>query len=210
MECWAEGGIDNDGQSAQLTLDDSQVVGNTATLGGGIYNEGGIIQVTNQSVISGNVATWKFNGLSPDGGGGINDRADNDQLTIDNSIIIGNQAPASFGGGIIAGGQMTAITGSVLSGNTAGSGGALEIVNGNVSVTGGCILDNQSLMPKSYNGIENDSSVAVEATQNWWGPNGPSVGGDVKTASQLTNPPAICASALPTPYPTITAPPINP
>ena len=90
-----------------------------ATLGGGIYNDGGTINVTNQSVISGNVATWKFNGLSPDGGGGISSRDNDDQLTIDNSFIIGNQAPASFGGGIIVGGQMTKITGSVLSGNTA-------------------------------------------------------------------------------------------
>ena len=94
------GGIDNDGQYAQLTLDDSQIVGNMATLGGGIYNDGGTISVTNRSVISGNVATWKFNGLSPDGGGGISSRENDDQLTIDNSMIIGNQAPASFGGGI--------------------------------------------------------------------------------------------------------------
>ena len=197
------GGIDNDGQDAQLTLDDSQVFGNSATLGGGIFNDGGTVNITDQSLLSGNLATWKFNGLSPDGGGGINSRADNDQLVIDQSLVIGNQAPASFGGGIIAGGQKTTITGSVFSGNIAGTGSALEITGGEVSVTGSCILDNQSLLPKSYNGIENDNSLAVDASQNWWGTKGPSVSADVKTASQMANPPVFCASSLPTPYPTL-------
>ncbi len=197
------GGIDNDGQDAQLTLDDSQVLGNKATLGGGIYNNGGTVNITDQSLLSGNVATWKFNGLSPDGGGGINSRADNDQLVIDHSLIIGNQALASFGGGIVAGGQKTTISGSVFSGNTAGTGSAVEITDGQVSVTGSCLVDNQSLLPKSFNGIENDGSLTVDASQNWWGTKGPSVSGDVKTASQMPNPPTVCGSTLPTPFPTL-------
>ncbi|MGA7608233.1 MAG: hypothetical protein WCA79_20145 [Anaerolineales bacterium] len=195
------GGIYN--SDAQLTLDNSQIVGNMATLGGGIYNDGGTINVTNQSVISGNVATWKFNGLSPDGGGGINSRADHDQLVIDHSLIIGNQAPASFGGGIIAGGQMTKITGSVLSGNTAMTGGAVDVAAGQASVNQSCILDNQTTSPKAFNGIENDSMdpITVDATNNWWGISAPSISGNVKASPQLSNAPDICGSSIPTPYP---------
>ncbi len=195
------GGIYND--DAQLTLDHSQIVGNMATFGGGIDNHGGTVNITNQSVISGNVATWKFNGLSPGGGGGISSGENDDQLTIDNSFIIGNQAPASFGGGIIGGGQMTKITGSVFSGNTAGSGSAVDITDGQVSVTGSCILDNQSSWPKSHNGIENDSMdpITVDATNNWWGTSAPSIGGNVKASPQLSTAPDICASSIPTPYP---------
>jgi hypothetical protein len=196
------GGIYNDG--AQLTLDDSQIVGNVAAFGGGIYNnDGGTINVTNKSVISGNVATWKFNGLSADGGGGIDSRADNDQLVIDHSLIIGNQAPASFGGGIEAGGQMTTITGSVLSGNTAMAGGAVDVTAGQASVNQSCILDNQTTSPKGFNGIENDSMdpITVDATKNWWGTSAPSISRNVKASPQLSNAPDICASSIPTPYP---------
>jgi len=196
------GGIYNDG--AQLTLDDSQIVGNVAAFGGGIYNnDGGTINVTNKSVISGNVATWKFNGLSADGGGAIDSSQNDDQLTIDNSIIIGNQAPASFGGGIEAGGQMTTITGSVLSGNTAMAGGAVDVVHSPVSINGSCILDNQATYSKAYNGIEIDSidPITVDATQNWWGTSAPSISGNVKASPQLTSAPDICTTNIPTPYP---------
>ncbi|HEY9151854.1 MAG TPA: hypothetical protein VIN60_03135 [Anaerolineales bacterium] len=199
------GGIVVDGSTAQLTLDNSQVVGNIGATGGGIYNNGGSVQITNHSVVSGNVAMYKFGGMFPNGGGGINSIPNNSQLTIDNSYIIGNQAPYALGGGIIGGGGGGSmnITGSVLSGNSSMGGGAVDAVHSPVSINGSCILDNQATYSKAYNGIEIDSidPITVDATQNWWGTSAPSISKNVKASPQLSNAPDICASSIPTPFP---------
>ncbi len=196
--------------NAQLTLDNSQIVGNIAQEGGGIYTDGGSIKINNQSVISGNVAAEKNQG-SPHGGGGININesvGETAQLTIDNSFVIGNQAPGTTGGGIFNEGQMT-VTGSVLANNVGGAGGAIDTVaSGQGSVTGSCILENQSLWPDTSGGIENDADitqVVIDARRNWWGSaSGPggAASSQVDTNPVLTSPPAICAGAIPTPYPT--------
>jgi hypothetical protein len=199
------GGIYNSNGS-QLTLDHSSLVGNLALQGGGIYNDGGSINIINQSVISGNVATEQ-KAFIPHGGGGINNISSG-TVTIDQSFVIGNQAAGTTGGGIYNQASLK-VTGSVLAGNVSGSGGAVfNDSQGTGSVTSSCILNNQVLLAHTAgvgNGIVNTNTAAFDASQNWWGtPGGPgsSISPGVTTAPFLNAAAGLCASALPTPYPT--------
>ncbi|MEU6280905.1 hypothetical protein [Streptomyces sp. NPDC047028] len=118
------GGINVDDRSS-LTLTASRVTGNSATEGGGIYDEGFL--TIKSSLITGNNATY---------GGGI---YSNDGLVdVSNSHIARNQAGVS-GGGIVsssAGSGTLTLTSSVVSGNTSGAGG----VGGGIYNTGGSPL----------------------------------------------------------------------
>ncbi len=112
------GGIYNyydgiDAGSGVLTVDAGAVgvagYGNTAHLGGGIYNHGGIVTVRNRSTVSANVGLFG-------GGGVLNENNDagtirGGTVTVDNSVIggtasgTGNTATpgnSSFGGGIFS------------------------------------------------------------------------------------------------------------
>ena len=206
------GGIYND--SGQVTLDHSQLVSNQAFEGGGIYNDSGKVNIIDQSVVSGNVATEVSD--IPHGGGGINSLGvGGDALvTIRDSFIIGNQAPKSVAGGIYVQGPesnstVLKITNSVLADNSAlASGGILIDFAGTGSITGSCIVGNKATkVPGNVGGdIDNGNTdqVPFAASNNWWGAlsGSGSVSQFVPTAPVLTSPPAICAGAIPTPYPT--------
>ncbi len=122
------GGIYNAGS---LTLTDgSEVSGNQARGnfdGGGIYNDGGAVNISGDSVISSNQAGVIANG----NGGGIHNNGGT--VTVTNSTIENNSArnslggfSASDGGGIYnAAGGMVAITNSVFDNNRATNGGAV-------------------------------------------------------------------------------------
>jgi hypothetical protein len=203
------GGIYNDG-NGQVTLDHSQLVGNLALEGGGLYNNGGSINIINQSVISGNVATEQ-KAFIPHGGGGINNNPSG-TVTVDQSFVLGNQAAGTTGGGIYNQASLK-VTGSVLAGNISGSGGAVyNDSQGTGSISSSCILDNQVLLAHTAglgNGIVNDNTAAFDARQNWWGtPGGPgnSVSPGVTAAPYLNAAAGLCASALPTPFPTPAGP----
>ena len=119
---FAGGGINNNGSGATASVINSFVTNNVAAYssfgfavgdGGGIYNGGGTLMITNSSV-SNNIAgvTDPF----PAGfGGGIYSSG---MLTITNSTLSGNRS--SLGGGGIAGGPLM-ITNSTISGNGASS-----------------------------------------------------------------------------------------
>jgi hypothetical protein len=199
------GGISN--ANGQVTLDHSSLVGNLALEGGGLYNDGGTINIIDQSVISGNVATEK-KAFIPHGGGGINNISSGAVITIDQSFVIGNQAAGTTGGGIYNQASLK-VTGSVLAGNLSGSGGALfNDSEGNGLITSSCILDNQVLLARMAglgNGIVNDNTAAFDARQNWWGtPSGPgnSISTGVTGAPYLNAAAGLCTSVLPTPFPT--------
>jgi CSLREA domain-containing protein len=137
------GGIFNNG--AQLQLTNVVVSGNTATtssgMGGGILTAGGSLTLTNSTVTGNN---------SGCDGGGID--VFNGTLIVENSTISNNNSSLS-GGGIFSFGSTTTVTGSTLSGNTAvteGGGiynaGTLELTNSTVSgnssqVSGGGIYN---------------------------------------------------------------------
>jgi predicted outer membrane repeat protein len=101
-----------------VTVTDCTFSGNSAaTYGGGIYNFGGIVKVSN-STLSGNSA-------SADNGGGI-ENATQGTLTVTNSTLSGNSA-GTLGGGICNDLRATAtVTSCTLSANSARAGGGIS------------------------------------------------------------------------------------
>jgi len=110
------GGIYNDG--GMLTIENSTFSGNSAGIGGGIFN-GGTLTVIN-SIVSGNSAT-------SDSGGGIHN---NGALTVQNSTLSNNSAEYC-GGSLTNGGVLTVIS-STISGNSTDLGNGGGICNGRV------------------------------------------------------------------------------
>jgi CSLREA domain-containing protein len=155
------------------TLYGSTVSANTATQGGGIYNDA--------------VST----ATAPAGG-----HLAAATLSIQNSTIggagIGNTATEA-GGGIYNGYEFTMqVIGSRILHNTAPNGGGVfswnELV-GATSVTGSCIVGNSDIS------FFNDKAAQQTATGNWWGaaggpgaPGADTVGGPVDTSGFLNTP----------------------
>jgi len=144
------GGISNFGT---LTVRNSQVINNTADLGGGIHNAPGASLTISDSKINANLAE----STGPAGGGIINDG----QLTLTNTeinnnclIAISTPGVQPTGGGIQQGGIATLeITNGQISDNsirafdnpTAGFGGGLFVENNsNVSIDGTVISNNDA------------------------------------------------------------------
>ena len=146
------GGIFHEGgNSATLRVSDCTVSGNSAALGGGIFNLNGAL-IVNNCTISGNVAAFS--------GGGIDNSASDAAatLTITNSTISDNSATANDGGGILSGAAGTTLSvasltvnNSTLSGNSAtGNGGAIANTadappnNARATITNSTISDNSA------------------------------------------------------------------
>ncbi|HET7271539.1 MAG TPA: choice-of-anchor Q domain-containing protein, partial [Rubrobacter sp.] len=116
------GGIYNDGDS--LTLTNSTVSGSKAAGGGGIYNDGPSSELTlRNSTVSGNTS---------DGSAGI---LNNGEMTLTNSTVSGNKATFS-GGGIFNNGANSTMTliNSTVTNNTAGQGGGGINNNGGTAI----------------------------------------------------------------------------
>jgi hypothetical protein len=121
--------------AGNLTLDGLTVTGGSSTLGGGVFNNGGTVTITD-STITGNTSTSTT--AEPAGGGIFNGGT----LTITDSTITGNTVTGNtsflaLGGGIANNGTLT-ITDSTITGNTAsgGIGGGIE----GVATIGGTIV----------------------------------------------------------------------
>ncbi len=130
------------------------------------------------------------NGDVDGNGGGIHNAG---TLILQNgSIVTGNTASGS-GGGIYNSGTLT-LTGASINGNVAGgSGGGVFNAGSTVTIQGGCLAGNQAALGK-----EMFSSVAVTATNVWWGhgngPSGLGINSHVTAASPSAVPPANCQS----------------
>jgi hypothetical protein len=162
------------------TVYSSIVSANTATHGGGIYND---------AVDTATAAAARY--LVPA------------TLSIQNSTIggagAGNTA-AEAGGGIYNGYEFTMqVVGSRILLNMAPTGGGVfswnEIV-GATSVTGSCIVGNSDIS------FFNDKAAQQTATGNWWGaaggpgaPGADTVGGPVDTSGFLSTAPPGCSPA---------------
>ena len=119
-----------------MTIRDCVVSGSFAR-GGGIFNNGGILNITNSAIIGNSLDSVFSNGINV--GGGI---YNNGTMTITNSTICGNHAnssgsgnPSNSGGGIANSGNLTLINSTVCQNYTAGTGNTSNfgagIANGN-------------------------------------------------------------------------------
>ncbi len=136
------GGIYNFGGTLDLT--NVTVRGNTATAGGGIFTYGGTLTLTG-STVSGNTAT--------DGGGLYN--LINGTLILTDSTVSGNTATNTGGGIRINGGPTTTtLTNATVSGNSAPSGGGIYNGGRTLNVTRTIIAGNagSDLSGSSING----------------------------------------------------------
>ena len=119
--------------SSNVTLNNLSISnGSSATDGGGIYNDGSTLTITN-STLSGNSAIRDGGGIA---NGGV--------LTVTNSTLSGNSASRN-GGGIANGGTLT-VTNSTLSGNSASpSNGGIYGNTGSTTMLKNTIVANSSL-----------------------------------------------------------------
>src|SRR5215212_6534690 len=133
-------GVFEVGSGAMLTLNNLTVANganaNAEGGGGGIYNGGGTLEVSN-STLSGNSAA--------NGGGGIANEAGT--ATVSNSTISSNSAPDGSGGGIVSdmsGGSTVTVSNSTLSGNSAGVGGGIYNGGGMLEVSNSTLSSNSA------------------------------------------------------------------
>ncbi len=157
------GGIYNNG--GKLTVSNSTLSGNSALSGaggGGIHNNGGTLTITN-STVSSNSAGF--------GGGGINNFRST--VTITNSTISGNTITGGNGGGIYNSGDSTSgtvtVTNSTISGNSAsdsslgiGVGGGIHNGGGTVIITSSTISSNTAQFRGG--GINNNGTLTARNT----------------------------------------------
>jgi CSLREA domain-containing protein len=131
------GGIYNGGGT--LEVSNTTLSGNSSDGGGGIFNGGGTATVSN-TTLSGNSAN-EFGG-----GGGIYNY--HGTLEVSNTTLSGNSVPNGVGGGILNVGGTLEVINSALSGNSAPNGfggGILSDVSASDSVAGPNTVSNTTL-----------------------------------------------------------------
>lgn len=145
-------------QDANLTLNSSQIISNTAAAGAGIYNAAGQLSL-NQSVLYSNTATASTGGgvanvggvltlttsslitnTAPDGGGLYNSSVST--ATVRHSAVISNLASLANGGGVFNEGALT-LSNITLSGNTATqAGGGGYVLSGTAQLNNVTVVSN--------------------------------------------------------------------
>jgi parallel beta-helix repeat protein len=175
------GGIYVIGSAAAPTLNSNRIISNSADDGGGIFNDGGTVTLTD-STLSGNTAYFSGGGIKNDNGGMMtltnSTINDNSATTVDgggidnlgmaqlaSSTVSGNSA-GHDGGGIDNWTDSTVeLTNSIISGNTAGNdGGGIFNNGGVVTLTDSTISSNTTYT--SGGGIKNDIGGIVELTNS--------------------------------------------
>jgi predicted outer membrane repeat protein len=132
--------------------------GNTASYGGGIFNNGGTLTVAN-STFAGNSAGGAAGGIFNNAAGGT--------LTVTNSTFSGNSAGYN-GGGIVNNGGTLTVTNSTFSGNSALSGGGIYSGSGTVTVIN-TIIVNSTSGGNCYGTITNGGHNIEDGTTCGWG-----------------------------------------
>jgi hypothetical protein len=122
------GGILNDGGT--LTISDSTIVNNSAGLAGGILNDGGTLTISDSTIV--NNSAGLAGGIFNDGG----------TVSISDSTIASDTANYS-GGGIYNEGELT-VTGSTLADNSAHNGGGIDNYYGALTISDSTLADNSA------------------------------------------------------------------
>ncbi len=136
------GGIYNGGS---ISLVDVNIVGNSSSLGGGVYNFGTFKLTTGN--LSGNIA-------SIDGGGLYNQGA----VTLAN-VTLGNNSAVSSGGGLLNAGGAVTLTSATVAGNSAATGGGIR------NETGGPLTLNNTIV------TSNNANTSDDISGTWSGSN---------------------------------------
>ena len=158
-----EGGGLEVNPGAALNVFDSEIVGNRAVHGGGIWNAGTIN--LERTTVAGNVATGAVE--VPGRGGGILNEGTAGTLT--NSTVSANSA--ALGGGIYTTGTLS-IEYATIAGNTATSGGGLYVSDGNTSMLATLLADNQGASCAGTSGVVSEEhNLAEDASCAFTSPN---------------------------------------
>lgn len=158
------GGVYNNGGT--LTVTDSSFSGNTSfSYGGGIHNHGGTLTVTN-STFSGNRAA---------GGGGVANAAGG-AADVSNSTFSGNSASYAGAGMMSYGGSTLTVNSSIFSTNSADNiGGGIANFQGTLTVTNSSFSGNSAYT--SGGGIENYQGTLTVTSSTLSGNNTTNIGG---------------------------------
>ena len=171
------GGI-NLWSNLDLTIDNSQILNNTAP-GPGVQQGGGIDFWGSAGTLTIHHSTISGNSAGNDGGGIYA----TSNVTIDQGTIFSNNHSGRNGGGLWVNpvaGQTVSVTKSVFSGNSAVSAGGgiqADSSTGTVNISYSRIVNNTAPTGSGLNQVSN----TVTATNNWWGTNTPAslIGGTV-------------------------------
>ena len=125
--------------AATITLEDSRVIGNTAEFGGGGYADTGSVNAT-RTLFEGNQATY---------GGALATGSWCGSVSA-NLCVVKDNAATALGGGFLGGGggemcrSHVIVTGTLVSGNTAGDGGAIGSWNASVELVASTVVGNRA------------------------------------------------------------------
>ena len=155
--------------NCELSVSGSDIAYNQALVTSGIGYGGGGLVVTGASASADIAGSAIHDNGSADDGGGI--LFASGAMTITRSTIAGNTAVSSGGGisdeGSLAGGTLT-VSGSTIADNTATGGNGGGIFNGDLGLTMGLSRIVGNWAGAGGTGIANPSG-SVDAEDNWWG-----------------------------------------
>jgi len=191
------GGIYVASSASTVTINNSTLSNNAATVAAGLHNNGGTVIVSN-STVNNNISTWDVGGLFNYLG----------TMTINNSTIANNSA-VHYGGGLFNQGVMN-INNSTVSGNSAvggggangggiynWSGGTLYLRNTIIanSTNGDCV--NGGTIATNINNLIKDGSCNVGTTLSGYVSGEPNLGPLANNGgSTLTMIPSACSPAI--------------
>lgn len=163
------GGLYNLGGSVTLTnsaVSNNSASGNTGN-GGGLYNVDGSLSITN-SVLSGNssLRTDPSSNLDYAGGGAIYNNSGGTVTVDGGSSITGNSAVPNYGGGIFNEGGVVTVTNGTISNNVSTVGGGIFNLEGSVTLSDSTVATNSEGGLYNYDGTMTLNVVTISDNVN--------------------------------------------